>query len=135
MNRNEDWQSHEAPTRVGSKDKVYLGMTFAQIVAGILVSALAYALYQNGFVQSLGTVPRYWVIGVACVLIEARGRNILSVLWDIFFHILGKSRHEGSVGAYLEDKPQIAQDDEPVGYQSPHQRALSLFERKVLKSG
>ncbi len=131
----------EVPTHVDQKDKVFLGMTFLQIVVFIMVSAMAYVFFQSAVAQALGTIGRYaavgvlWVSGVGCVLIEVGGRNIVSVVWDIVAGIMSSTRYSGTVRLYLDEpasNPNIAEGSE---YQTPIARLLSVFSRKVLKDG
>lgn len=139
MNRNQDdWTVQEIPTHVDQKDKVFLGLTFFQIVILIMVSAMAYVLFQSAILSSLGIVIRYaiaiafWVIGIGGVMIEIRGRNIVSLLWDIFSHMMSTTRYSGVLRTYLEAPPKNP-DIGKGGYQSPVSRLLSVFEKKVVK--
>ena len=141
MNRNQDdWMVQEIPTHVDQKDKVFLGMTFFQIVILIMVSAMAYVLFQSALLSSLGIVVRYsvavvcWLIGIGGVMIEVRGRNIVSLLWDIFSHIMSTTRYSGLLRTYL-DAPPKNPDIGKGGYQTPLSRLLSVFEKKVVKDG
>ena len=64
MNINDEWMVQEVPTHVEQKDKVFMGMTFAQIVIFIMVSGMAYVVYQNVPVDMVGTIGRYVAAGV-----------------------------------------------------------------------
>ena len=132
------WATHEVPTHVDSKDKVFLGMTFFQIVVFILVSALAYVIYQSAFGQALPTLLRYgvtimfWVIGAACALIEIGGRGVVSVVWDIVSHIMTKSRYGGTASAFLDSPPANADAAAGAQYRAPHEKLLDLIARRTL---
>lgn len=139
MNSNDtDWATHEVPTHVDSKDRVFLGMTFFQIVVFILVSALAYVIYQSAFAQALPTLLRYgvtiafWAIGSACVLIEIGGRGVVAVLWDIASHMMAKSRYAGTASAFLDSPPANAEAVEGKQYRAPHEKLLDLIGRRTL---
>ena len=139
MNSNDDWMIQEVPTHVEQKDRVFLGMTFVQIVIFIMISGLAYALYQNPTVGSLGTIPRYgiciglWVIGAVCTLVEVGGRNIVTVVWDMGSHLMAGNRYSGPMRMYLDGPPVRDSVEEPS--KTPLARILSIFERKEVKDG
>ncbi len=136
---DDDWMVQEVPTHVDQKDKVFMGLTFFQIVILIMVSAMAYVLFQSSILASFGIVVRYgaaimfWVIGMGGVMIEVGGRNIVSLLWDIVSHMLATSRYAGSIGSYLDAPPRNPDVADGESYQSPLSKLLSIFERKVVK--
>ena len=141
MNRNQDdWTVQEIQTHVDQKDKVFLGLTFFQIVILIMVSAMSYVLFQSALLSSLGIVLRYaiaigcWLVGIGGVMIEVRGRNIVSLLWDIFSHMISTTRYSGLLRTYL-DAPPKNPDIGKGGYQTPLSKLLSIFEKKVVKDG
>lgn len=142
MNNNDDWMIQEVPTHVEQKDKVFMGMTFLQIVVFIMVSGMAYVIYQNLPADLVGTIGRYviaalfWVIGVGCILIEVGGRNVVAVLWDIISHgMLSTNNYSGALRSYLDDPAVSTETSDGGAPPTPAARLLAMFERKVAKDG
>ena len=131
-----EWMSHEVPTHVDSKDKVFLGLTFFQIVVFILVSTLAYVFYQSAIAQTLGILLRYglplvfWAVGAAWVLVEIGGRGLVSVVWDLASHMMGGNRYEGSSASFLDTAPENVEAAAGKEYRAPHEKLLDFILRK-----
>jgi hypothetical protein len=94
-------REHEVPTHLQAEDRVLLGLTFPQVVAGAAVLGLAYGTWQYAPLPSgarlvLGIVAA--VAGLALTLLRPGGRALPAVALDLLRFFLLPKRYAGRMG-------------------------------------
>ena len=100
-------REHEVPTHLQAEDKVLLGLTFPQIVAGAAVVGLAYGLWRHAaFLPEgqwrLAAAITFALLGLAAVAVRPGGRALPVLVLDLLRFALSPKRYEGNIAALLQ---------------------------------
>ena len=104
-----DMREHEVPTHVQAEDKVLLGFTFPQIVAGVAVCAISYGAYRYAPVGPSEVRMALAVVlglaGVAMIVGQIGGRRLPLVAADLLRFWLGARRYAGPPAQLTRSEP------------------------------
>ena len=108
-----EWYDHEIPTHVKTQDKVFLFLTFQQLIPLIGCIAVAYFIYHLPWMASFSFVTRIaitggvGVFGAVMVLTKIGGRLLPLVLFDLLMYALDPNYHEGRLGDVVHETPLV----------------------------
>ena len=111
-------QAHDVPTHLQAEDRVLLGLTFPQIVAGMAVLDLAYGVWQRAaFLPEghwrIGAAVTFATLGLAGIVVRPGGRALPAVVLDLLRFALTPKRYGGGIAGLLrppvEETPTKAQ--------------------------
>ena len=107
-----DWEGHEVPTHVDSSDRVFLGLTFIQVIMLVVVCGGCYALYvmpMLAWIPSkvrIGMVIPIGLFGAAMLIVQINGRPIPMVLLNILRFRVSPKLYRGSPSDLLHAAPE-----------------------------
>ena len=95
-------QAHDVPTHLQAEDRVLLGLTFPQIVAGMAVLGLAYGVWQRAAFLPEGhwriaAAVTFAILGLAGIVVCPGGRALPAVVLDLLRFALTPKRYGGGI--------------------------------------
>ncbi len=100
-------QAHDVPTHLQAEDRVLLGLTFPQIVAGMAVLGLAYGVWQRAVFLPEGhwrtaAAVTFAILGLAGIVVRPGGRALPAVVLDLLRFALTPKRYGGEIAGLLQ---------------------------------
>ena len=100
-------QAHDVPTHLQAEDRVLLGLTFPQIVAGMAVLGLAYGVWQRAAFLPEGhwriaAAVTFAILGLAAIVVRPGGRALPAVVLDLLRFALTPKRYGGEIAGLLQ---------------------------------
>ena len=100
-------QAHDVPTHLQAEDRVLLGLTFPQIVAGMAVLGLAYGVWQRAAFLPEGhwriaAAVTFAILGLAGIVVRPGGRALPAVVLDLLRFALTPKRYGGEIAGLLQ---------------------------------
>ena len=111
-------QAHDVPTHLQAEDRVLLGLTFPQIVAGMAVLGLACGVWQRAAFLPEGhwriaAAVTFAILGLAGIVVRPGGRALPALVLDLLRFALTPKRYGGEIAGLLrppvEETPTKAQ--------------------------
>ena len=100
-------QAHDVPTHLQAEDRVLLGLTFPQIVAGMAVLGLAYGVWQRAAFLPEGhwriaAAVTFAILGLAAIAVRPGGRALPALVLDLLRFALTPKRYSGEIAGLLQ---------------------------------
>ena len=97
---DENWTSHEVPTHLQQRDKLFLGLSLTEIIFMGLVIGISYLVWKFPLLGWVPALPRTMAIGIiaipvmASVVIRIDDRRIPSIFFEMIRHRFGNHEYE-----------------------------------------